>query len=146
MGLFQQLQRGWTSKVFRYQRMTKDCYGLSRWGTRCTHQFAHFVHVQASSVKILTHTQTRHMQNPYNKTCFSFGKKSAVQLNGQAKSLDAAADRVSFNTTLAACAAGQARIFNKNFGPKQCLCYVWSCIQKLDAKSIYMCPLLTSRC
>ena len=42
--------------------------GLSRWGTRCTHQFAHFVHVEASIVKILAHTQTRHMQNPYTKS------------------------------------------------------------------------------
>ena len=77
---------------------------------------------------------------PHAKSIY---KKSAAQLNGQAKSLDAAADRVSFNTTLAACAAGQARIFNKNFGRKQCLCNVWSCIQKLDEKSIYTCPPLT---
>ena len=45
---------------------------------------------------------------------------TAAQLDGQEKSLDAA-DRVSFNTTLAACAAGQARIFNKNFRRKHCL-------------------------
>jgi hypothetical protein len=119
--------------------------GLSRWGTRCTHQFAHIVHVEASSVNILTHTQARHMQNPYNKTCFSLAK-SQLRNSMDRRSLLMLPLTECHSTPPLLLVRLVRRESSARTSYENNACYVWSCIQKLDEKSIYMCPPLTSRC